>query len=642
MYINNIFIENMGAIERLQLTAQQLLKPDQSPKLLILVGQNGTGKTTLLSSIVDSLYELSNNAFSDILPKNGAGYRYFRISGASNIRVGSDYAFAYINYKDKESNEYQYIEKNGKISLNELKDKTQKLLTLTIPDQNGNFKQVTNTEESSKFKEDFSSNSYCYFPSDRYELPYWLNRETIKQSEQFIDVKRFSDQLDREILVRRSIDDIKQWILDVFLDSRADLVFNGQFVSTKIDTQTLRLLKQAIENIENIISKIVQKDISIDLNFRGHGHSRIKLIEKSSGNIFSPTLDNLSAGQSTLLGIFATIIKYSDRKEILKSINLNEIQGIVIIDEVDLHLHIELQYQVLPQLIKLFPKVQFIITTHSPFLLAGISNNFKSDDYLMVNMPDGMPIERADDFVEFTKAYGLFKDITNAYKDELNILKKEISSSNKPLIITEGKTDWKHLVAAYEKLKNEYHGFEIEFLRFDEELKMGSSALKTMLENLKNVPQSRKIIGIFDRDESNIVKDYGGTPYTDLGNNVYALCIPKISDELDQISIEYYYSETDLKTQDKNCRRLFDGLEFHKSGNSKCGNYQAQEKNKTSKQVIIDNGVYLTSDPEWTTSVALSKNNFADFILKKEVNFSDIDFSNFRKIFGIIQDITKV
>lgn len=640
MYINNIFIENMGAIEKLQLTSSQLIKTDENPKTLILVGKNGTGKTTLLSSIVDSLYELSNSAFSDILPKNGNGYKYFRISGASNMRVDSSYAFAYIEYKNKDNHNYEYIEKNGQISSSSLKEKTQNLLRINISDKNGNFKEITNTEESSEFKKDFSSNSYCYFPSDRYELPYWLNRETIKQSEQFVDIKRFNDQLDREILVRRSIDDIKQWILDVFLDSRADLVFEGPNVSTKISTSTLRLLKQSIENIENIISKIVQTDISIDLNFRGHGHSRIKLVEKGSRKIFSPTLDNLSAGQSTLLGIFATIIKYSDRLEINKSINLNEIEGIVIIDEVDLHLHIELQYQVLPQLIQLFPKVQFIITTHSPFLLAGISDKFTLDDYVMVNMPDGVLIERADDFEEFTKAYSLFQDITNAHKEELNILKQKILSSTKPLIITEGKTDWKHLVAAFKQLGHEYAELDIEFLKYEDELKMGSSALKTMLENLKKVPQSRKIIGIFDRDEPAILKEYGEIFYNDLGNNVYVLCIPKISEALDQISIEYYYPASDLKKEDKHGRRLFDGLEFHKSGNSMCGNFQTQEKSKTGKQIIIDSGVFKSDDLEWQNSVALSKNNFAEYILNKEAEFSDIQFSNFSKIFDIIKAIS--
>ena len=132
----------MGAIEKLQLTSSQLIKADKNPKTLILVGKNGTGKTTLLSSIVDSLYELSNSAFSDILPKNGNGYRYFRISGASNMRVGSSYAFAYIEYKNTDNHSYEYIEKNGQISSSFLREKTQNLLRINISDGDGNFKEI--------------------------------------------------------------------------------------------------------------------------------------------------------------------------------------------------------------------------------------------------------------------------------------------------------------------------------------------------------------------------------------------------------------------------------------------------------------------------------------------------------------------
>ncbi|TFD55435.1 hypothetical protein E3T55_01105 [Cryobacterium frigoriphilum] len=46
--------------------------------------------------------------------------------------------------------------------------------------------------------------------------------------------------------------------------------------------------------------------------------------------------------------------------------------GIVLIDEVDLHLHPSWQQQILPQLTKAFPRVQFIVTTHSPQVLSTV------------------------------------------------------------------------------------------------------------------------------------------------------------------------------------------------------------------------------------------------------------------------------
>ncbi|WP_160116242.1 ATP-binding protein [Legionella busanensis] len=642
MYINDIFIENMGAIEKIQLSSEQLLTEDRRPKVLIFVGENGSGKTTLLSSIVDALYELSNNYFDDVLPQQGIGYKYFKMSGALNIRLGKEYAYSYIHFKNKDK-KYEYLDKNGKLDFTLCKAKTNGLLSLRS-DSKINSKISTTTKNDDEFGKDFEHNSYCYFPSDRYELPYWINREPLDTSEQFKDLLKYSGKLGRNILIRRCLEEVKQWILDVFIDSRTNLKFNSDgTATTTTNINVIHILQQSISNIEKIISKIIQKDICINLNFRGQSSSRIKLLDKSSGKEFIPTLDNLSAGQSTLLGIFITIIMYSDRSDISKSIHLNEIEGIVIIDEVDLHLHIELQKEVLPQLIKLFPKVQFIITTHSPFFLAGISKVFATTECLMINMPEGNIIERADDFKEFIKAYELFKEITNSHKEELEVLKRIIAQSSKPLVVTEGKTDWKHLKAALKKLAPHYPDLDIDFLEYEEELNMGSVALQKMADYLKVIPNQRKIIFIFDRDEDPYVKKYESEPFKFLENSIYALCIPSISDELNKISIEYYYSDADLKTKDQHGRRLFDGREFlPKSGNSKCGCFQLQDKNNAGKQIIIDKGVYDSKDLSWSKSLALSKSDFANNILKGEKNFNNVNFDNFRKILDVIKTISLI
>jgi predicted ATP-binding protein involved in virulence len=45
------------------------------------------------------------------------------------------------------------------------------------------------------------------------------------------------------------------------------------------------------------------------------------------------------------------------------------LEGVVFIDEIDSHLHVSLQRLILPFFTESFPKVQFIVTTHSPFVL---------------------------------------------------------------------------------------------------------------------------------------------------------------------------------------------------------------------------------------------------------------------------------
>lgn len=52
-----------------------------------------------------------------------------------------------------------------------------------------------------------------------------------------------------------------------------------------------------------------------------------------------------------------------------------ETPGVVMIDEVDLHLHPRWQARILEDLVRIFPNVQFIVTTHSPVVVASVPRN---------------------------------------------------------------------------------------------------------------------------------------------------------------------------------------------------------------------------------------------------------------------------
>jgi predicted ATPase len=73
----------------------------------------------------------------------------------------------------------------------------------------------------------------------------------------------------------------------------------------------------------------------------------------------------------------------------------SELKGIVIIDEIDLHLHPKLQKQLIGQFSKVFPKIQFIVSTHSPIPLLGAESN---SVILKVNRTEatGIKIEKVD------------------------------------------------------------------------------------------------------------------------------------------------------------------------------------------------------------------------------------------------------
>ena len=58
-----------------------------------------------------------------------------------------------------------------------------------------------------------------------------------------------------------------------------------------------------------------------------------------------------------------------------QDIKVEDFDGIIIIDEIDVHLHPTWQTQILDVLEKIFPKVQFFVSTHSPHVIQSLPPN---------------------------------------------------------------------------------------------------------------------------------------------------------------------------------------------------------------------------------------------------------------------------
>jgi predicted ATP-binding protein involved in virulence len=83
------------------------------------------------------------------------------------------------------------------------------------------------------------------------------------------------------------------------------------------------------------------------------------------------TLNQMSDGYFAFVSILFEIILRLDNGEALVDYRRD---GIVLIDELESHLHVELQKRALPFLTKMFPNTQFIVATHSPFIISSSSN----------------------------------------------------------------------------------------------------------------------------------------------------------------------------------------------------------------------------------------------------------------------------
>ncbi len=82
------------------------------------------------------------------------------------------------------------------------------------------------------------------------------------------------------------------------------------------------------------------------------------------------TLSELSDGFSSIVEIIAELIMQIEAK----GESAQTAAGIVLIDEVETHLHISLQKRILPMLTSFFPRMQFIVSTHSPFVLSSVKD----------------------------------------------------------------------------------------------------------------------------------------------------------------------------------------------------------------------------------------------------------------------------
>lgn len=125
------------------------------------------------------------------------------------------------------------------------------------------------------------------------------------------------------------------------------------------------LVQLSISSIQEILYDILEKNVSI--TFEG---SEIFFLEKGSRLKF----DQLSEGyKSVIIFVCDLIFRLIQNQPWAQSIQ--ELKGVVLVDEIDLHLHPKWQFIIIKKLRALFPNVQFVFSTHSPAIIQGASDD---------------------------------------------------------------------------------------------------------------------------------------------------------------------------------------------------------------------------------------------------------------------------
>lgn len=127
----------------------------------------------------------------------------------------------------------------------------------------------------------------------------------------------------------------------------------------------------------------------------------------------NPSFEKLPAGYKRLLYM---VLDIAYRSFLLSGGRSTDIPGLVIIDEIDLHLHPELEQAVLGRFMRTFPSVQFIVSTHSPLVLTGVETESKKNCIWKLTSGGDVPEKLANNI------YGI--DYNQALEENMGVTKR--------------------------------------------------------------------------------------------------------------------------------------------------------------------------------------------------------------------------
>ena len=372
MRIHNLTLKNIGPFKEAHL---EFIGPDDNtkkPPVVIITGENGTGKTIVIDAIRALFYGLLKPLERDITSSN-------------NFLIQSD------------------------LSLSE-----QLPLNLVIKSKYENGNLQTNNMELNQL---FSGLNSKY--KDNFVINYW----TSKLSNDRFDIQNIESPKTQNFLTDA--------LSGIHLNTDVTkLITFFDYLSDSKDEKE----KEIGTKIFSIIKKII--DLSITDGHLSHV-SRTQLQPKILIKNTEISLDKLSSGNLYIIQRFIFLLKQMYAVHINHGVpieDINKIQGLIFIDEAENHLHPKWQKVFLNNLLEIFPNLQIIITTHSPFIVSSVEN---ARIFVCSSEGDGSVIKEETDFyrnkpIEEILMSPLFN--TNNFNSEISDLmaerKKAIASHN--------------------------------------------------------------------------------------------------------------------------------------------------------------------------------------------------------------------
>lgn len=563
MYVKRVQIQNYGPIDILDI---EFPFADDKPKPVLLVGENGSGKSILLSHIVNGLVYAKSVSYSNT-PEVDPG-KAFKLWSSSYIKIGNEFSSARVDYESQLYAEELVILRAKQERQNMPEDLSIqgnfRTLWESLSDNDfGRFStnMQNDAAQVAQVKEVFSKNCVLYFPHNRFEEPAWLDEENLRFQVQLSDDRRYFNSTNRNIISYSPLRNNQNWFFEIAYDRGVlELQEHRSLITRHIKGKPVGLLlvqptySGDATNVFQIANDIVREITRFSDGQLGIGDrwDRTVAVVSETEGLTGPNVFQMSSGETSLLNIFLSILRDYDMCEIAIS-SAEDIRGIVVVDEIDLHLHAKHQYEVLPKLVEMFPKVQFVVTTHSPLFVLGMNKAFGDDGFAIYRLPEGQPIS-PEEFSEFGAAYQAFTE-TRQFNDDM---RREIENAQKPVVFVEGKTDVQYITTAAELLgKGE--------LLASIELKDGGGSGRLTnrwkhRQSISDVASDKKVLLLYDCDVR------GGD---DASGNVFRRIIPKQESYPIQKGIENLFSRETLDRAIENeapIINIYSGREVTKRG----------------------------------------------------------------------------
>jgi predicted ATP-binding protein involved in virulence len=380
--------------------------------LQVFTGENGSGKSTLLDAIFTAISWIP----ARILSPNGNGTL---INSTADINIHSNSATLEITCEDTIGHEIAwklYRVKRGQYTKQNISSSFQELNAYATELR----KQITETKEQCNLP------IYSYYTVSRagYSIP-----SRIRKHHTFSPTAIY----EKENLFHTEFKLFYEWFRD--MEALQNQKSREQHDATYVEP--------LLENVKKAIYTFIPDFSNLHFDWRS---PQGLWVSKGRDNL---RIEQLPDGEQVLLALVGDLA----RKLAIanpKRQNPLEGEGIVLIDEIDLHLHPSWQYVVLDKLLNTFPNCQFLITTHSPFVISAapkdsvsylknfelqkIIGNYGSSlnnvAKLIMNVDD-KPQEISILFKEFYKA--LDEDDYISAKEKLNILEQKLNANDPDL-----------------------------------------------------------------------------------------------------------------------------------------------------------------------------------------------------------------